>query len=107
MASKATDQAEESESKVKTLRKEKDELLQAFSIEKQDLMTKLTQLQQIIADKDQELKDIDQEAEDQTAPRANSMARDRGSSEDWETESEVRAAQCETGIEMVELCDRA
>ena len=58
-------------------------------------------------DKDQELKDIDQEAEDQTAPRANSMARDRGSSEDWETESEVRAAQCETGIEMLELCDRA
>ena len=56
LASKATDQAEESESKVKTLRKEKDELLQAFSIEKQDLMTKLTQLQQIIADKDQELK---------------------------------------------------
>jgi len=40
-------------------------------------------------DKDQELKDIDQEAEDQTAPRANSMARDRGSSEDWETESET------------------
>ena len=56
MASKATDQAEESESKVKTLRKEKDELLQAFSIEKQDLINKLTQLQQIIADKDQELK---------------------------------------------------
>ena len=56
LASKATDQAEESEAKVKALRVEKEDLLETFSSEKQELLAKLKELQEIIADKDQELK---------------------------------------------------
>ena len=56
LASKATDQAEESEAKVKALRLEKEDLLETFSSEKQELLAKLKELQEIIADKDQELK---------------------------------------------------
>ena len=56
LASKATDQAEESEAKVKALRVEKEDLLETFSSEKQELLAKLKELQDIIADKDQELK---------------------------------------------------
>ena len=56
LATKATDQAEESEAKVKALRTEKEEMLKTFSEEKHELLAKLKQLQEIITDKDQELK---------------------------------------------------
>lgn len=56
MATKATDQAEESEAKVKGCIAEKESLLQKFSYEKEELLAKLKQLQDVINDKDQELK---------------------------------------------------
>ena len=56
LATKATDQAEESEGKFKSCIAEKENLLQKFADEKQELLDKLNQLQDVISDKDQELK---------------------------------------------------
>ena len=56
LATKATDQAEESEGKFKSCIAEKEDLLQKFADEKQELLDKLNQLQDVISDKDQELK---------------------------------------------------
>ena len=56
LATKATDQAEESEGKFKSCIAEKENLLQKFADEKQELLAKLNQLQDVISDKDQELK---------------------------------------------------
>ena len=56
LATKATDQAEESEGKFKACIADKENLLQKFSDEKQELLAKLNQLQDVINDKDRELK---------------------------------------------------
>ena len=56
MATKATDQAEESEGKFKACIADKEDLLKKFSDEKQELLDKLNHLQDVISDKDQELK---------------------------------------------------
>jgi len=56
LAIRATDQAEESESRVKVLKVEKENLLKSFADEKLELLAKLKQLQELIADKDQQLR---------------------------------------------------
>ena len=56
LATKATDQAEESEAKVKTCIAEKEAQWQKFSDEKQELLAKLMQLEEVINDKHQQLK---------------------------------------------------
>ena len=56
LASKATDQAEESEGKVKALLKEKEALQDQFVAERHDLLAKVSRLQIIVNDKDQECK---------------------------------------------------
>ena len=56
LATKATDQAEESEGKFKACIADKENLLQKFSDEKQELLSRLNQLQDVISHKDQELK---------------------------------------------------
>ena len=56
MATKATDQAEISQAKVKVCTAEKETQLQKFKDEKEQLLSKLKQLQDIISEKDQYLK---------------------------------------------------
>ncbi len=56
LASRATDQAEESEAKVKAVVSEREALVKASSEAKQELLSKIKRLQEIIEDKDQELK---------------------------------------------------
>ncbi len=56
LATRATDQAEESEARVKACIAEKEGLLKKFAEEKDQLSAKLKQLQETINDKDLELK---------------------------------------------------
>jgi hypothetical protein len=56
LATRATDQAEESEAKVKICIAEKDALLRTSNEAKQELLAKLKTLQEIINEKDQQLK---------------------------------------------------
>lgn len=56
LATKATDQAEESEAKVKACNAEKESLMNKFCQEKQELLADLKRLQDLINEKDQELR---------------------------------------------------
>ena len=58
LASKATDQAEESEGKVKALLKEKEALQEELVAERHDLLAQVSRWQLIVNDKDQECKVI-------------------------------------------------
>ena len=56
LASKATDQAEESEGKVKQLLLEKEAIQEQISVERHELLSKINRLQINLNDQDQECK---------------------------------------------------